>query len=282
MSISKNILLTLNKLFKIPVHPFNLQNKGEMTYAEWQYEKGADTIKFYTQVKSTDEMFKDKAVLDIGCGAGGKSLYYASLGAKKVDGVDIVEHYADESAHLAKAKGFDDVFTFHLCDASKLEFEDNTFDTIIMNDSMEHVAKPEEVLKECHRVLKKGGKLYINFCPYYHPYGAHLSDVIGFPWVHLFFGEKTMIEAYKELVKDMPDRDMRINFRFSKDKNGRETISYINKMTIKRFNNILKNSQFSKIDYYNEVPLRNVFKPLAKLPGIKECFVKMVVVILEK
>ena len=49
MSISKNILLTLNKLFKIPVHPFNLQNKGEMTYAEWQYEKGADTIKFYTQ-----------------------------------------------------------------------------------------------------------------------------------------------------------------------------------------------------------------------------------------
>ncbi len=281
MSIGKSILLKANKCFKLPVHPFNLQNEGKMTYAEWQFQKGADTIKFYTQVKSTDEMFRGKVVLDIGCGAAGKSLYYVSLGAKKVYGVDVVEAYAAQSAALAKQKGFADKFEFCLADAANMTFEDCFFDTIIMNDSMEHVARPEAVLAECRRVLKPGGKLYVNFCPYHHPFGAHLSDVIGIPWVHLFFSEQTMIDAYKDLVKDKPDGDNRLAFRFSKGEDGLEHISYINKMTIKRFRGILNTSGFH-LDYYREVPLRNVFTPLAKTPGVKEAFVKMVVAILSK
>ena len=278
----KKILLKVNKLFKLPIHPFNLANEGKMNYSQWQFEKGADTIKFYTQVKTTDEMFKDKVVLDIGCGAAGKSIYYASLGAKHVHGVDIVEHYKEDSKKIAEEKGYADKFTFHLCDASKLSFEDNTFDTVIMNDSMEHVSNPKEVLNEIHRVLKKGGKLYVNFCPYFHPYGAHLSDVIGIPWVHMFFTEKTLIAGYKDLIEDKPDKEMRIKFRFSTNEKGEETNSYINKMTIKKFRKILKESNFTITEHYKEVPLRNFFTPLAKLPLIKECFVKMVVVILEK
>ena len=42
-------------------------------------------------------MFKDKEVIDFGCGAGGKSMYYVSLGAKHVTGVDIVEQYEKDS-----------------------------------------------------------------------------------------------------------------------------------------------------------------------------------------
>lgn len=281
MSFSKSLLLKVNKLFPLPVHPFNLQNEGRMTYAQWQFEKGSDTIKFYTGKYSTDDMFKDKTVLDIGCGAAGKSLYYASLGAKMVHGADVVERYREESKKLSIEKGLEDKFQFHLCDAKNLEFEDDTFDTIIMNDSMEHVAEPEEVVKECMRVLKPDGRLFINFCPYHHPFGAHLSDVIGIPWVHLFFSEKTMIDAYKDLMVGIPDGEDRIKFRFSKDKNGKETISYINKMTVKRFNKIMKKLNL-KPEYYAEIPLRNFFSPLAKLPLIKEAFVKMTVAVISK
>jgi hypothetical protein len=53
-------------------------------------------------------------------------------------------------------------------------------------------------------------------------------------------------------------------------------------MTVKRFKNILKNSPFKTSEYYKEIPLRSIFKLLAKMPLIKECFVKMVVVICEK
>ena len=72
---AKNVLLSLNKFFPLPVHPFNLQNEG-------------------------------KTVLDIGCGAAGKSLYYASMGANKVYGVDVVAHYKEESEKLAEQKVF--------------------------------------------------------------------------------------------------------------------------------------------------------------------------------
>ena len=41
---AKNVLLSLNKLFPLPVHPFNLQNEGKMSYAEWQFLKGAEQI----------------------------------------------------------------------------------------------------------------------------------------------------------------------------------------------------------------------------------------------
>ena len=49
MSLSVSLICLSNKLFKPVVHPFNLQNDGVKTYAEWQYEKGADTVKFFAE-----------------------------------------------------------------------------------------------------------------------------------------------------------------------------------------------------------------------------------------
>jgi len=273
--------MTVNKLFKLPVHPFNLHNEGKKTYAQWQYEKGIDTIKFYLKHTDVDEMFKDKVVLDIGCGAGGKTVFYASKGVKKIIGIEILEKYRDEAESLATEYGLEDKFEFVQGDASNMPFEDEIFDTIIMNDAMEHVDKPEKVLEECYRVLKKDGKLYLNFPPYNHPYGAHLSDAIGIPWVHVFFSEKTLINTYKELVKNLPDGAERINFRISKKEDGTEYFSYINKMSIKRANSILQNSNF-KLEYYSEEPLRNFLKYPAKMSVLKEFLVKMVVCVLRK
>ena len=75
MMLRTKLLLMFNKCFKAPVHPFNLQREGVKSYAMWQYEKGADTIRFYLKKYSIEEMFAGKTVADIGCGAAGKSLY---------------------------------------------------------------------------------------------------------------------------------------------------------------------------------------------------------------
>ncbi len=277
----RKLCMTVNKMFKLPVHPFNLNNEGKKTYAEWQYEKGIDTIKFYLKHTNIDEMFKDKVVLDIGCGAAGKTIYYASMGVERIVGVEILGKYRDEAEQLARKFGMEDKFEFVCADASKTPFEDETFDTIIMNDAMEHVDEPEKVLEECYRILKKDGRLYLNFPPYNHPYGAHLSDAIGMPWVHVFFSEKTLIETYKELVKDLPDGKERMEFRIGKRADGTEYFSYINKMTIKRAKTILQNSRFN-VEYYSEEPLRNIFRYPARLPVLKEFLVKMVVCVLRK
>lgn len=274
-------LLALNKHFKLPVHPFNLQNEGRQSYARWQYERGGDTIAFYRERYSADEMFRDKTVLDVGCGAGGKTMYYASLGVKRVVGMDILEKYRAESEALARELGFENVFEFVCGDAAHTDFPDNTFDTVIMNDAMEHVERPELVLSEVRRILRRGGRLYVNFPPINHPFGAHLSDLIGIPWVHLLFSEDTLIDAYRELCKTVPDGNERIAFRISRDEHGKEYFSYINHMSIKRFRT-LRNSAGMKQIYYREVPLRGFLTPMARFPLTRECFVKMVVCVFEK
>lgn len=279
MSLSVTLCKSLNKLFPLPAHPLNMSNAGVKTYAEWQYEKGIDTIRFYLKHTDTDEMFRGKTVLDIGCGAGGKTIYYASLGVRMIYGLEILEKYKSDAEGLASEKGYSDLFRFVPADAAKMPFEDQSIDTIIMNDAMEHVDRPEDVLRECKRVLTPGGKLYLNFPPYGHPFGAHLSDEIGIPWVHRFFRQKTLIQVYKDLAADLPDGDERILFRISKDENGKDYFSYINKMSIRRFKKILKTSGFL-VDYYSEEPLRNALGFLARFPLTKESFVKMVVCIL--
>lgn len=276
-----NTCIKLNKFFKLPNHPFNLSNDGEKTYQEWQYEKGLDTLKFYLKNTTIDKMFKGKKVLDIGCGAAGKTVFYASKEVESIVGLEILNKYEKDARDLSEKYGVSQKFKFICCDASKTPFPDESFDTIIMNDAMEHVGNPEKVLDECYRILKKGGKLYLNFPPYNHPYGAHLSDAIAIPWVHLFFSDKTLINTYKELVKDLPDGNDRIEFRISKKTDETEYFSYINKMTIKRFNKIIKDSRFN-IEYYKEEPLRKIFKNIARFPICKEYLVKMVVCTLGK
>ncbi|MCL2813923.1 MAG: class I SAM-dependent methyltransferase [Oscillospiraceae bacterium] len=268
------MLLLVNKLFKKPPHPFNMQISGEKSYAEWQFENGERTIAFYLKRYTREEMFKEKNILDIGCGAGGKSLYYASIGAKRVTGMDIVEAYGEESAKLASKLGLSDKFEFVLGDAAEIPFDSGVFDSIILNDAMEHVDDPAAVLAECVRVLSQNGRLYINFPPYNHPYGAHLSDAIGIPWVHVFFGQKSLIRGYKKLVKELPDGEKRIKLRISKRQNGEEYFSYINKMTIKKFKKLTAALNLN-IEYYKE-------ERFVKIPALKEFLTRMVVCVIKK
>ena len=85
------LLEQVNKCFPRPAHPFN-----QGSYDMWQFERGALTIRHYAPFASPEEMFCGKTVLDVGCGAGGKAVYYATLGAKKVVGIDIVKKYKAE------------------------------------------------------------------------------------------------------------------------------------------------------------------------------------------
>lgn len=271
----------LNQFFSLPAHPFNLQNEGCKTYAEWQFDKGEATISYFLDKANFDTMFKDKVVLDIGCGPAGKTLFYASKGVKKIYGLDILEKYESEAYKLSSEKGLGGRFEFIAGDAANMPFGDCFFDTIIMNDAFEHFTEPAAVLNECSRILKPGGSLYVNFPPYYHPYGSHLSDVIGIPWVHILFSDVTLIKVYKELTERLPDGKERISFRISASDDGKEYFSYINKMTVRKFKKLVSCSPFS-VFWYNEIPLRSILRPLAKVPLLKECFVKMVVCILYK
>ena len=96
------VLKRIDPLFKKPVHPFNLNNEGSMTYADWEYEKAQDALDLYKGRYSPEEMFGGKEVLDCGCGEG----YYTAAIAEafrqaEVLGTDI----SKEVLAVAKRRG---------------------------------------------------------------------------------------------------------------------------------------------------------------------------------
>ena len=48
-ALGVKLLKLMNKVFPKQVHPFNMQQNGEKTYAMWQFEKGEDTIRFFLE-----------------------------------------------------------------------------------------------------------------------------------------------------------------------------------------------------------------------------------------
>ncbi|MBR5730648.1 MAG: class I SAM-dependent methyltransferase, partial [Firmicutes bacterium] len=190
--MSVKTLLKLNRLFKLPEHPFNTQAAGGTTYAEWEYERAEGGLSLFAPWFAPGDILFRKDVLDLGCGAGGKSVWYAEKYGARVTGIDREERYAEEAEAFARRLGAaeGDVFSrmpgagsfrFVCADAADTGLPAESFDSIIMSDAFEHLADPEAVLIECGRLLKPGGRIFISFPPYGHPWGEHLTDLIGIP-----------------------------------------------------------------------------------------------------
>jgi SAM-dependent methyltransferase len=90
---------------------------------------------------------KGKAALSLGCGLGRFLRDYAKHGAMIVVGLDINRG----NLKLCKEIGVDLV----LGDAENLPFQDNTFDVIDCEATMEEIAEPIKTMKEISRILKQ-------------------------------------------------------------------------------------------------------------------------------
>ena len=96
----------------------------------------------------------DGLVLDVGCGAGPGLRYIASRGAKVV-GID-PSMYA-----LRQAAGLIDVDLAQIDAAARFPFADATFGMVLANEVVEHVPDGVEFLRECARVLRPGGIVFL-------------------------------------------------------------------------------------------------------------------------
>jgi ubiquinone/menaquinone biosynthesis C-methylase UbiE len=104
--------------------------------------------------KAEKHVQKGAVVLDIGSGVDAKFLFQVSNKIKKGIGLD----YRTKKFQNRKIE----VKRFVVKD--KLPFKNGMFDHVIMLAMIEHLKHPEKVMRECFRVLKKGGSIIIT-CP---------------------------------------------------------------------------------------------------------------------
>jgi 2-polyprenyl-3-methyl-5-hydroxy-6-metoxy-1,4-benzoquinol methylase len=131
-------------------------------------------------------------VLDIGCGFG------ETLGYHKARGCTVSGVEADENIRrVAERFGYD--VHVGLFDASV--YEPESFDWVTMDQVLEHIQRPVEVLAGIAKILKPGGHLVISL-PNASGWGAH---VFGRRWMnwhspyHLqFFSKRSMRHAAHE------------------------------------------------------------------------------------
>ncbi len=97
----------------------------------------------------------DKYLLDLGCGAGENSVYFAKKGARCVAS-DYSPGMVEVAVKLAEANGVK--IEGKVMDAMALEFPDNTFDVVYASNLLHHLPNPKLAIREMHRVLKPGGK----------------------------------------------------------------------------------------------------------------------------
>jgi SAM-dependent methyltransferase len=99
-----------------------------------------------------------KAVLDIGCGAGGIDVALATThGAGYVTGIDVEDPVLTRARELVATKGLTERIGLVKVAPGPLPFPPGTFDVVFSKDSIIHIPDKLALMAEVARVLKPGG-----------------------------------------------------------------------------------------------------------------------------
>ncbi len=130
----------------------------EFEHAGWErvankYDStwSSSTRQFIPPLLDAAEVSEKMSILDVGCGPG-----YVSAAAAERGAVPIGLDFSEEMIVIAKKK-FRRI-EFRQGDAQTLPFPDASFDRIVANFALLHLANPARACAEAARVLKSGGR----------------------------------------------------------------------------------------------------------------------------
>lgn len=101
------------------------------------------------------DLHEEDLLLDLGCG-GGNFVYEMSKRCNCI-GVDI----SPNIKNLGFVQRHQINLNFVMADGFNLSFKDHSFDAILLGGTLQAVEQDNELIKECHRILKEGGVLVL-------------------------------------------------------------------------------------------------------------------------
>jgi SAM-dependent methyltransferase len=172
--------------------------RSEYDYAVFEYLRSAKVLQALTRAGAAVH----GRVLDAGCGGGGTALSLAEESAFAV-GLDLDARFRDAGTRLASEKSVANA-AFVRGDGARLPFRDAVFDLVFSHSVIEHVSSADAYLRECHRVLRPRGVLYLSTAPYLSFAGAHLPRLRLPVPVHLLLGRKVAFKLFRQLARRAP------------------------------------------------------------------------------
>jgi len=98
-------------------------------------------------------------ILEVGVGTG---LSFDDYDAStEITGIDLSAPMLEKARAKMASGRYPHVRAVHLMDAHEMTFADATFDCVVAQFVITLVANPEQVLSECHRVVKPGGRIIL-------------------------------------------------------------------------------------------------------------------------
>lgn len=127
---------------------------GTMGFFQQLDEYRYDKLNYLTRLVDFDG-YREKDLLEVGCGVGIDLMRFASGGAK-VQGIDLSK-IAIELArkNFEQSKQNADL---QVMNGECMEFADNTFDIVYAHGVLQYTVDAAKMIAEIHRVLKPGGK----------------------------------------------------------------------------------------------------------------------------
>ena len=227
--------------------------------------------KFWKRLGSKPD-FKNKKVLDFGCGHGSLTLDIAALGAQKVIGIDLeinLINFAKKNLDQ-NFPALKDKVEFELIDLLTTDkFKD--IDYIVSKDTFEHSLHLDKILEKFHQILKKDGRIFVGFGPLYNFYnGDHGRAEAILPWFHIIIPEKILIN--------------RLNKKYKKNLKKIEDLG-LSKYSFKDYIRLFRDSKF-EVTYFktnfSDHPISVIFNLLSKIKILEEYFTYNIYSILKK
>jgi malonyl-CoA O-methyltransferase len=167
----------------------------QQAYTDWSatYEQDRNLTRDLDRIVTRETLanLRSNSILELGCGTGKNTALLAQIG----EHVSAMDFSAGMIEKARQKFSFDNV-TFIVADISQpWRFADQSFDLIVCNLVLEHIADLSFVFAEASRVLREGGRFFVSEL---HPFRQYQGTQARFQRNH----ETTQIPAFVHNVSD--------------------------------------------------------------------------------